>query len=305
MYGRVVPAYTIEKRSTDKTIANGRAKLLFTCYMPNGYKLKNGNITVNYNNQNHSLKTDTSGIAQLPATSGKYKVYIYAYDYKEITIDTLVVASQEKIEIRLRFASDHNPHPVRKPVIYLYPTEKTDVNVQLNVKGNLIFTYPAYNTGWNVTAYPNGNIEMNGNTYNYLFWEANAAQLLPTGNSNEGSIIGSDTLLNFLENSLTAMGLNSKEQQDFITYWYPQMADNKQNFIRFVFNNDCNTYAELTITPKPKLVYRVYMIWSDATGRNFTNLTKQNFPVLKREGFAVVEWGGIELQNMELYFCGN
>ncbi len=45
-----------------------------------------------------------------------------------------------------------------KPVIYLYPTEETEVSVKLNLDGDLTCTYPAYNNGWSVTATPDGTL---------------------------------------------------------------------------------------------------------------------------------------------------
>ena len=39
----------------------------------------------------------------------------------------------------------------RKPVIYLYPEEETQVTVNLDFDGKLTSTYPAYGDGWTVT----------------------------------------------------------------------------------------------------------------------------------------------------------
>ena len=62
-----------------------------------------------------------------------------------------------------------------KPVIYLYPTEETEVTVKLDLKGDLTCTYPAYRDGWAVTAYPDGKfIDENGRvhtTYAQAFTE--------------------------------------------------------------------------------------------------------------------------------------
>ena len=52
---------------------------------------------------------------------------------------------------------DSVPEPILdKPVIYLYPTEITDITVRLNFDGELLFTYPLYRDGWSVTAHPDG-----------------------------------------------------------------------------------------------------------------------------------------------------
>ena len=59
-----------------------------------------------------------------------------------------------------------------KPVIYLYPEQKTAVSVSLDYAGTLTATYPAYENGWHVTAEPDGTLyDEAGNEYSYLFWE--------------------------------------------------------------------------------------------------------------------------------------
>ena len=45
-----------------------------------------------------------------------------------------------------------------KPVIYLYPEEKTDISVTLAYDGTLTCTYPNYKTGWHVSAKPDGTL---------------------------------------------------------------------------------------------------------------------------------------------------
>ena len=60
----------------------------------------------------------------------------------------------------------------RKPVIYLYPEEETQVTVNLDFDGKLTSTYPAYGDGWTVTARPDGTLtDENGREYYCLFWE--------------------------------------------------------------------------------------------------------------------------------------
>ncbi|HEX3040422.1 MAG TPA: hypothetical protein VHP54_09065 [Caproiciproducens sp.] len=66
------------------------------------------------------------------------------------------------------------PSAAAKPVLYLYPAQKTDVNVQINLNGKYTCTYPEYGNGWNVTAYPDGKIVNSADRkeYSYLYWEA-------------------------------------------------------------------------------------------------------------------------------------
>jgi len=292
-----VPAYTITKRSKNKNIAAGMTVFKFTFYKPDGSKLKSSTISVYANNTFHSLTTDTLGLAKLKLKKGKYKLHVSTFQYEEIMIDTITALSQEKIEIKIEFELDHEPRPVKKPVIYVYAPQPTRVNIQLNVIGKLDFSYPVYENGWNFTANANGEIAMQNKTYNYLFWEGSDFMFLGLSkNTNSGYRVRSDTLVNFLEKALTQMGFSSKEQQDFITFWAPQMKNNEYNFIHFVFNQDCDKLAQLIINPKPKNVFRMSMVWSPMESRSPVQFTNQIFPVIDRNGLTVIEWGGVELE---------
>lgn len=48
--------------------------------------------------------------------------------------------------------TDDDSGYVYKPVIYLYPTEDTNVFVKLKYKNNIVVSYPEYLEGWNVLA---------------------------------------------------------------------------------------------------------------------------------------------------------
>ena len=45
-----------------------------------------------------------------------------------------------------------------KPVIYLYPTKETEVEVRLMLDGALTASYPDYGDGWRVVAQPDGTL---------------------------------------------------------------------------------------------------------------------------------------------------
>ena len=129
-----------------------------------------------------------------------------------------------------------------KPVIYLYPTTKQKINVRVIPTKKLLFTYPIYpKNGWNVIAQPSGKIDYKNKTYNYLFWEGTYPPIVEQ-EEKTGFIINSDTLVQFLENTLTKIGLTTEEQTDFITYWGPKLTTNKLNFIHFYFNDDCEKH---------------------------------------------------------------
>lgn len=184
-----------------------------------------------------------------------------------------------------------------KPVIYFYPEKEQQVDVKLNVNGELGFTYPNYNNGWTFIAKPNGNLSFNNSTFKYLFWEAKIPAKNSIFNQKEGFIVSSDSLLPFFEHTLSKIGLTDSEQQDFITYWYPLMKENDSNFIHFIFNDDYNNIANLEVTPKPKSIIRLFMFWKKIESNISLDISSQNIPEFSRKGFSVVEWGGTEIPN--------
>ena len=181
-----------------------------------------------------------------------------------------------------------------KPVIYIYPEEKTDVSVNLNLDGNITFSYPEYNKGWEITAYPDGTlIDQQGREYNYLFWEG---KLDNSFNINEGFCIEGEDTVSFLEGKLSQLGLTDKEAADFITYWAPRMIENNYNIISFLTEDELSN-IELEISPEPESIIRVYMVWqSSEVYREIPEQQLDNTPA--RTGYTVVEWGGSEIRQI-------
>ena len=176
-----------------------------------------------------------------------------------------------------------------KPVIYLYPEEETDVDVNLSLDGGkFTCTYPEYKNGWHVTAKPDGTLyDSNGQSYNYLYWEAESDTDFDF--STGYCIKGADTAV-FLEEKLLDLGLTRKEANEFIIYWLPRMEQNNYNVISF--QTDVYTdYAKLDINPQPDTLIRVYMAYYGSDKAvDIDEPEKEIAP--KRDGFTVVEWGG-------------
>ena len=97
------------------------------------------------------------------------------------------------------------------------------------------------------------------------------------------------------ESKLQFMGLNSQEIEDYITYWCPIMQVNEKSFIHFIFNEEYDKYATMSIDPKPDHLFRVNMLWSKSKD---TQVKEQKIESFKRSGFTVVEWGGTEIPNL-------
>ena len=179
-----------------------------------------------------------------------------------------------------------------KPVIYLYPTQKTDVFVNLSLDGKVTCTYPKINEGWHVIAEPDGTLtDKNGRTYGYLFWEGDTKVHMDLS---EGFCVAGKDTEAFLLDKLSYLGLNDKEINDFIVFWLPRMQDNPYNVIAFQKDNYLGA-AKLDVAPQPDTVIRVFMAWKRFD--NFVTINPQKLERVQRKGFSIVEWGGTEVKS--------
>lgn len=186
---------------------------------------------------------------------------------------------------------------VKKPVIYLYPEEKQDISVQLDYDGEIFADLPEYDEeikGWKVTASPNGTLinHADGMEYSYLFWEGIPSEQRNWDLSTGFVVRGEDTKV-FLQETLAAMGLTPREYNEFIVYWFPLMQDNPYNLIHFA-GEEYTKNAPLTIHPKPDSMLRVFMVYQAL--EQPIQVQEQKVESFKREGFAVIEWGGTEMK---------
>ena len=107
---------------------------------------------------------------------------------------------------------------------------------------------------------------------------------------------GEDTK-EFLEEKLEILGLTDREAEEMIIYWLPQLSKEEYNLIRFATPEEIDKAMSLTISPEPDNLIRVWMIWetvsADKAEELKDELTEQELTTPEREGFTVVEWGGV------------
>ena len=178
---------------------------------------------------------------------------------------------------------------IEKPIIYLYPEKTQEIAVQLDYDGEFTYTYPKYNNGWKVTAKPDGTLfDAENKEYYALYWEGKPNNGFKI---NQGFVVPGEQTIDFLENTLSKLGLNRKEANEFIIYWLPKMENNPYNLIHFS-TTQYEEMARLNITPTPETLIRVMMVFKPLD--NPVKIKKQNLNYMskKRKGFTVVEWGG-------------
>lgn len=223
-------------------------------------------------------------------------------EYFEITTSMFTITSRQKAFVSCYFQEsfDVNNQVIEKPVLYFYPELLTDVSVKLQPKGELAFTYPAYENGWEFKADPTGNLTFGDKYYNYLFWESIQDVSEQSLDFSKGYAVDRASTIQFLEEKLSNFGLTDKEMADFITYWGPQLMKNERNYVHFVLNDDCNKFADLTITPTPDHVYRIYILTEQLSKDSPLEFDAQEIKPIDRTGFTVIEWGGSIIQQHSL-----
>jgi len=177
-----------------------------------------------------------------------------------------------------------------KPAIYLYPTHTTSVNVKVGAQ--IVKSEPSYSSvGWqNVTAQPNGQLRVDGLSYNYLYWEGYGFGQYPI--ISNGTIVKAADVVSTVGQQLAQQGLLPNEINDFMAYWQTKL-DTGKPYVRLTWLDTAtmNELAPLNISPKPDSVIRVFL---DLQGLDKPYaLPHENLVATPRNGFTVVEWGGL------------
>jgi len=185
----------------------------------------------------------------------------------------------------------HNPPPdlntptYRKPVIYLYPTEKTTLTVTLEIDGTMLISEPTYGDGWNIEVTPDGLI--NG-FYKYLFYEA---EVTTTIIPNEGWCVKFENLEFWMDDILNRLGFNENEINDFKEYWLEELPFSNYYEIHMLEEKFLEEHLKLVISPKPNVIIRAMFTFKPLEKEIST--IKPDLITPTREGFVMVEWGGI------------
>lgn len=195
-----------------------------------------------------------------------------------------------------KYDTPYNPSDISidKPIIYLYPTEDTEVSLKLLKDENLTCSYPKYEDEWKVLAQPNGclkDLDTNRQLYS-LYYESKSDIEFKV--ENEGFVVKGEDTISFLEEKLAILGLTEREAEEFMVYWLPKLEANKYNYIRFATADEINENMPLEINPNPDTIIRVLMTFKGL--ENPIDVQEQQLETPKRTGFVAVEWGGTEIQ---------
>ncbi len=207
-----------------------------------------------------------------------------------------------------------------KPVIYLYPVKPTKVFVQFVSPMKLDVDIPTYNNGWTVLASPDGTLKdlqpeftdcnkidsvRKGSeyakgaclikTYPYLYW-AGRSLLNKYPEVKGGWIVKKEDLSSFMDDKLNEIGLNYREKSDMLSYWMPEMLGKNAPYykISFLQTPEMNNLIPMSVIPQPDTVFRIFLDYTPLDTRPDLNLQPQSLLKLNRNGFTLVEWGGLK-----------
>ena len=182
-----------------------------------------------------------------------------------------------------------------KPVIYLYPVKDTQVKVQVGAQ--ITKSEPTYpQGGWLVTAKPNGKLTYQNQFYPYLFWEGLGNGLYPDYR-NRGTLVSQKDLVSTIYKQLSQLGLNQKESADFMEFWQPKLPSSPYIRLTWLNTKDMDTLAPLWVTPRPDTSIRIFLEFQGLDKP--IKLIPQTLSAPKRQGFTLVEWGGLLLTTRE------
>lgn len=255
----------------------------------------------------NKVKVSVEGTEKFTFTNkkGKFKINaiqgdVLEFSHPEKETSTVTIGSNSKIvNITLRKKGDIPKIMLKKPVIYLYPKEKTDIELSINFEGKMLTTFPKLEKSWKVTAYENGQIfdKKTNRFYTSLFWDGEISYPVSHYQYKTGFVVEKEKLTSFLIEKLEFMGLNTVETNDFIQYWLPILEQNDNTFIHFLVNDEYNVFSTNNVNPKPDTSIRIFMEFFKIDAP--ISIVPQLLPSTKRNGFTLVEWGGSDVSNMK------
>ena len=257
------------------------------------------------------VTTDSKGWFKMATKISESYLQIDRKGFPTYYLENYPIQSQQHLKMKIFISkipevSGDGIDVAEKPVIYCYSEKPIHFDLKLSTVGKLTFAYPMMNANlsWSMNLENNELIDAKSKQkYPYLFWESEQEGVdFARQNSNQheinASIVSKSKVVSFLDSTLTVLGFNSQEKTDFITYWGPRMQNANYYLIQFLQNNECEQIASYQITPKPDHLNRFYMLFMENETNEFPfEVLPQNPKPLERNGFYMIDWGGIQLGN--------
>ena len=177
---------------------------------------------------------------------------------------------------------------VYKPNIYIYPTEKMQLNVELSfpLGGKVVTSIPEYVDGWDFVVDTNGLID---NTYSYLFYESTQPDVWQR---TDGWTIKATELDFFFRENMNSYGFYGQEIDDFIDYWIPRLDIYTYYSIYPQTKELINKVIELEFSEQPDNLLRLFY-FVEGHNQLQNKLIEPISDNFNREEYFATEWGVI------------
>jgi hypothetical protein len=136
--------------------------------------------------------------------------------------------------------------------------------------------------------------------YDYLYYETKVADSR-IAKPNNGFVVKYSDLSNLFSMLLPKLGLNAKETKEFKDYWLKALPSSKYYFVGIIPQRELSNASTLSIIPKPATEIRV-TLYFEALESKIIEVMQPQIITPARNGFTVVEWGGIFKKNADSKF---
>ncbi|MCR5310195.1 MAG: hypothetical protein K6E32_02110, partial [Lachnospiraceae bacterium] len=187
------------------------------------------------------------------------------------------------------------PRTAIKPNIYLYPEKETTVTVEFKDPELLLTVIPDYPGNWTVDATPDGWLSLEGETYGFLFYESmTSCNFMQIG---EAWIVPEFDREGFFTEICEGYGFNERETDDFVTFWCSRLPEGRSYVMYPELTGIIDREMPVHVSPEPDSIFRLWFLYvptEDFTEEELAGLRTPKYEeTARREGFSLVEWGGI------------
>jgi len=243
-----------------------------------------------------TVTRDKESSFTIRVTPGTYHFQFFiSQEYGEITTGDIEIAAKHRKVIQLNFKNVREYYLEEKPVIYCYSPTDTPLEISIKPEGELFFTYPKTDGKWLGVVKASGGIEVDGQIYPYLFWEAKSEGLLEKLDWTGSELISSNEALTYLERVSGQLGFNAKEKTDFITYWGPRLAQLPMSEVKIIQEEETAVFGQLSVSDEAFSIARVYIVFRPTPMMKRTETKVQSVKKIDRTEKFILEWGGAEL----------
>lgn len=176
-----------------------------------------------------------------------------------------------------------------KPNIYLYPEEEEDISVVFDSPELLLTVIPDYNNGWYPRVSKDGKMIIDGYEYGYLFYESMTSDYNMQKVS--GFVVPIENRKQFFTDVANYYGFNEVETYDFVTFWCSRLDSTKEYVMYPQLTDTIDVLMPVKINPNPQSIFRIWFLFYEKDGD--IELIKPVKEEARREGYTMVEWGGI------------